>query len=105
MRILRFALVVFLVLGLLVLVFIEPIRRAAVAHLSLDYIVEGTPTEGARFDAFDEPYSRLDVSMREVASGFDQPVDLRFVPGSSSLLLVVQRKGQLLWADLAAGTR
>lgn len=105
MRILRFALVVFLVLGLLVLVFIEPIRRAAVAHLSLDYIVEGTPTEGARFDAFDEPYSRLDVSMREVASGFDQPVELRFVPGSSSLLLVVQRKGQLLWADLAAGTR
>ncbi len=105
MRTLRFALVVFLVLGALVFVFLEPIRRAAVVHLSLDYIVEGAPTAGARFDALDEPYSRFDIGMREVAEGFDQPVDLRFVPGDPELVLVVQRKGRLLWADLSAGTR
>ena len=105
MRIFKTALVVALVLGLLVFVFLEPIKRAAVVHLSLDYAVEGPAAEGARFDALDAPYTRFDIAMREVVAGFERPTELAFVPGAAGLLLVAEKGGTLWWADLHAGTR
>ncbi|MCO4771632.1 MAG: PQQ-dependent sugar dehydrogenase [Deltaproteobacteria bacterium] len=104
MRTLRLALLVVLVLAGLVLLFLQPIRRAAVAYLSLDYVVDEAPTQGATFDALDEGRTRFEVAMREVASGLDQPTELVAVPGSN-LLLVAERGGTLRWLDIEGGAR
>ena len=99
MRALRFAAVVALVLGLLVFVFQEPIKRAAVTYLSLDYQPEGPPAEGASFDPVDERHQRLDVHLREVVAGLDKPTDVAVVPGDDALLAVAQKGGELLWVE------
>ncbi len=103
MRILRLVIAVAVVLGLLLLVFLEPIKRAAVVLLSLDYVVEGAPIPGARFDSVDARHARLDVDVAELAAGFEQPVELAFVPGDDSLLLVAEKGGALRWVDLWGG--
>jgi glucose/arabinose dehydrogenase len=105
MRILRLVIAVAVVLGLLLLVFLEPIKRAAVVLLSLDYVVEGAPIPGARFDSVDARHARLDVDVAELAAGFEQPVELAFVPGDDSLLLVAEKGGALRWVDLWGGAR
>lgn len=99
----RFLLLAAAALGLLLVAFLQPIRRAAVAVLSDDYVVEAAPTETATFDALDDGRTRFDVVLTEVASGFDQPTELAF--GPDGLLLVVERKGSVQWVDLASGDR
>jgi len=98
MKRLRFLVLALVGVGVLLLLLLQPIRRAAVAVLSDDYVVETAPTETATFDALDEGRRRLDVGLTEVAGGLDQPTDLVFAP--DGLLLVVERGGTVRWVEL-----
>lgn len=103
-RLAIFALVL-VALGVLLFLLLEPIRRAAVVHLSDDYAVDGPLIAGATFDGVDRRRVALAVDLDERVDGLEQPTELVFVPGAPSLLVVLQRTGAARWVDLAAGSR
>ncbi len=92
-------------LGFLLLLLLEPIRRAAVVYLSDDYAVNTTPAKGATFDGLDAQRRPLAVTLKERAAGFEQPTELAFVPGQPDLMVVLERTGTAWWIDLAGEAR
>ncbi len=48
----------------------------------------------------DEKREKIDISLREVANGFDQPTDLQFPPDESKEFFVLEKKGKILWGHV-----
>jgi glucose/arabinose dehydrogenase len=62
---------------------------------------QGDPTEmKASYDGPDEKRARVLISLLPVARGFNQPVDVQFVPGSDTLAVVLGKLGQAQWVSL-----
>ena len=81
-RILLAVLVVVAVLGGGLLLFIEPIRRAAVVHLSEPWTLDAPAAPGPTFDGSHAALAPLPVELAERITGLDQPTELVFVPGT-----------------------
>ena len=102
-RILLVLLVILVVLGGVVFLMLEPIRRAAVVFLSDDWQLD-TPAAPATFDG-GEPGQVLEVDLVERVGDLEQPTELAFVPGQPDLLVVLQRRGRAAWINVADGAR
>ena len=82
----------------------ESVRDLAVKMLDDGYEVQeiGTAQAGtgpaAVFDGIDRDRERINVRLREVASGFAAPTDIQFPPGDSERMIVLEKggKGHLL---------
>ena len=52
------------------------------------------------FSGLDEKRERIEISLREVANGFEQPTDLQFPPGESEEFFVLEKKGKVVWGRI-----
>lgn len=70
------------------------VRRGLVDALTPEYAPEGDASRLApTFPAPDDSRERVDVGLTEVATDFALPVDIQFVPGHPSVMLVVEQAG------------
>ena len=99
-RILVAVLVALLLIGGLLLVFLEPIRRAAVVVLSDDYAVDA-----ASVPAPTVVEGKQQIDLKERVRGLEQPTEIGFVPGQGQVAIVLQRQGEAIWVDLGLGER
>ncbi len=99
-----FTIIGIVLLALIILFFTQRtwIERQIVAALGDDanYKVDA-PSQALTpsFDGPDKERPQIHIQMREVATGLKQPVDIQFVQGQPSVMLVVQKQGNVIWID------
>jgi len=82
------------------------IIRAAVKHLGDESAYEAVSGPlSPSFSGKDLQREQLGIQLLPVADSFVQPVDLVFLPGSSSQAVVLERVGNAVWVDLDSGAR
>ncbi|HMW07328.1 MAG TPA: PQQ-dependent sugar dehydrogenase [Leptospiraceae bacterium] len=52
------------------------------------------------FSGQDEKRRKIDITLREVASGFIQPTDMQFPPGESEEFFILEKQGRILWSKV-----
>lgn len=57
------------------------------------------------FDDADARRSRMDVSLRPVARGFENVTDVQFPPGDARFMVVLEKGGAATWVDLKTGAK
>ena len=82
----------------------DSVRRLAILLFDLGYAVTTSDLQPS-FDGPDIDRDRLAVSLVPVLEGLSQPVDLQAIPGTEHQALVLQKTGELWWADLALGKK
>lgn len=82
----------------------DSVRRSAVLIFDVGYAVTTAELEPA-FDGPDADRPRVDIALVPVLEGLSQPVDLQPIPGTEHHALVLQKTGELWWADLASGEK
>ncbi|MBL8923427.1 MAG: PQQ-dependent sugar dehydrogenase [Myxococcaceae bacterium] len=82
----------------------QALMRTATKLYPQRYKPQGDPSElKATFAGPDEQRAHLAVKLTRLASGFEQPTTLAFVPGERDTALVLQKTGALKWFDPATG--
>jgi len=103
-RVLLIVIVTLLVLGGVLYVLLEPIRRTAVVVLSEDYTPSGDGALAATFsDADGAQRGSIDLVPR--VADLEQPVEIAFPPGQPGIAVILERKGRALWVDRGDGSR
>ena len=54
-------------------------------------------------DGPDARHSPIPIALRLVAEGFEGPTDIQFIPGSSSMAVVLEKEGRVLWGSMTTG--
>ena len=82
----------------------DDVKRALVEYIPRDYEVEAA-SDAFRpvFDGPDEGRERVLVTLRPVADGFSKVTDIRFMPGSTRWMVVLEKAGRASWVDLTDG--
>ena len=82
----------------------DSVRRLAILAFDIGYAVTTSDLQPS-FDGPDLNRERRTVSLVPVLEGLSQPVDLQAIPGTEHQALVLQKTGELWWADLALGEK
>lgn len=65
------------------------------------YVIEGDANKLVPvFSGLDEKREKIEINLREVANGFEQPTDLQFPPDESDEFLVLEKKGKVVWGEV-----
>ncbi len=75
--------------------------RRALLGQSGKYRVDGAADIVAQFTGKDENRKRLSIRLTPVAEGLSEPTDIQFVPGKTTPMIVLEKKGRAVWHDLA----
>ncbi|MED5372991.1 MAG: PQQ-dependent sugar dehydrogenase [Myxococcota bacterium] len=91
-----------LALGLFVGFGLDPLRRSAILLFDVGYAVT-TDSLQPDFSGKDAERQRVDIALTPVLDGLHQLTDLQPIPGTDHQAFVLQKTGELLWADLETG--
>lgn len=82
----------------------QALLRTATKIYPQRYAPQGDPNElKATFLGADQQRAHVAVKLTRIASGFEQPTTLAFVPGEPKTALILQKTGALKWFDVATG--
>ncbi|MFT5583943.1 MAG: glucose/arabinose dehydrogenase [Cognaticolwellia sp.] len=82
----------------------DSVRRSAILAFDVGYAVTTSNLEPS-FDGPDVEREQVAVTLVPVLEGLSQPVDLQPIPGTAHQALVLQKTGELWWANLASGEK
>lgn len=84
----------------------QSLKGTLVEVFTPTYRIEGAASGfEPRFEGRDRTRRRLPIRLVEVARGFEQITDLKFVPGRPNLLVVLEKPGRAKWVDLKSHER
>lgn len=82
----------------------DSVRRSAILAFDVGYAVTTSELKPS-FDGPDADREQVAVALVPVLDGLSQPVDLQAIPGTAHQALVLQKTGELWWADLTSGKK
>lgn len=100
----RWTVVAVTLVVVLALLSCQALMRTATKLYPQRYKPQGDPADlKASFLGADESRAHVTVKLTRIASGFEQPTTLAFVPGEKDTALVLEKTGALEWFDPATG--
>ena len=80
----------------------QTLRRLAVVALDVGYAMSASTLE-PRFPDVESARTAIAVKMTPVLTGLSEPTDLQPIPGTQHEVVILEKGGQALWANLETG--